>query len=397
MGLFRPVESIIAGTAMLGLITTFSTAHASNFKIIHTFTGGGDGGYPASSPLFRDANGSFYGAMGLPDVFGTLYKLSPNGAVTVLYEFPGDEGGGPNGVILDKKGDLWGTTCCGGGSDCGVIFKLNPKGHETLVHTFGGPPDDGCTPYANLTIDANGVFYGTTTRGGKSRDGTAFELTPKGREKVIHAFKGGRQGYYVNAGLTFGGEGNLYGVTDYGGGKASAGTIFELSVGGTETPLYDFKGSPHDGAIPTAKLIVDGSGNLFGTTLGGGRPGCYAGSGCGVVFKLTPDDAETVLHVFEGGRKDGANPDSGVIVDNAGNLYGTTAYGGSGNACNGSIGCGTVFEIASDGRETILHALNEAKDGANPGGLTADGSGNYYGTTSQGGAYGYGTVFEITP
>jgi len=147
-----------------------------------------------------------------------------------------------------------------------------------------------------------------------------------------------------------------------------------------------------------SNVIMDASGNFYGTTNGGGRAGCFANEGCGIVFKVAPDRTETVLHFFAGGRGDGANPPAGVIADKAGNLVGATQFGGSDNNCNGAPGCGTVFKIATDGTETILHRFKESTDGANSmGGLVADVAGNLYGTAYQGGQYGYGTVFEITP
>ncbi|MGH6889066.1 MAG: choice-of-anchor tandem repeat GloVer-containing protein [Rhizomicrobium sp.] len=395
---FRRLRFLLVCAATLAFLPIVPV-QAATFNVIHAFTGGGDGGYPAYGTLIRDAQGNFYGSMGIPTVFGAVYEMSPHGSVTILYTFNGHGGAGPDGLILDKKGNLWGPACCGGGkSDCGVVFKLTSNGDETPVHRFTGAPRDGCLPYAALIIGKNRDLYGATGDGGKDNYGTVFEISARGHEKVIHSFTGGKEGYYPFAALTMDAQGNLYGVTVHGGGRASAGVVFEMSATGAETPLYDFKGSPNDGSLPDGTLILDASGNIYGTTLGGGRAGCYAGLGCGVVFELAPDGTETVLHKFEAGKDDGANPVSGLIADSAGNLYGTTEYGGGRSPCNGANGCGTVFEIAADGTETVLHKFDQRTDGANlAAGLVADGSGDYYGTTSQGGRYGYGTVFEISP
>ena len=163
--------------------------------------------------------------------------------------------------------------------------------------------------------------------------------------------------------------------------------------------LYAFKGSPNDASEPSGTLISGASGNLYGTLLTSGRAGCGGGDGCGAVFELTPSGTETVLHFFTGKRGDGGNPVGGVIADGTGNMYGTTLYGG-GHCQVDVYGCGTVFGIAPDGTETILYSFS-AKNGANgalpSAGLAMDRSGNLYGTAIQGGAYGYGTAFEITP
>jgi uncharacterized repeat protein (TIGR03803 family) len=197
---------------------------------------------------------------------------------------------------------------------------------------------------------------------------------------VLHDFSDGIDGGYSQAGLIQDKAGNLYGTTHLGGAD-NAGTVFEVAPDGTETVLYAF-GDDSDGGYPTAGLVRDSVGNLYGTTYGGG-------SGDGVVFKLAADGAETVLHAFTGGD-DGANPLGGLIEDKAGNLYGTTTYGGP-------TGDGTVFKIAADGSETVLYAFTGGADQANPvASLIRDSAGNLYGTTCSGLGGQYGTVFEIS-
>jgi uncharacterized repeat protein (TIGR03803 family) len=307
---------------------------------------------------------------------------------TVLYAFkgaPGDGEGPYVGLIADKAGNLYGTTELGGTSNAGVVFKLAPDGTETVLYTFTGHSDGG-RPFAGLLSDKAGNLYGTTSRGGASNEGVVFKLAPEGTETVLYAFKGGSDGRWPEAGLIADKAGNLYGTTPQ-GGASGAGVVFKLAPDGTETVLYAFKGDS-DGDGPTARLIADGAGNLYGMTLEGGA------SGAGVVFKLAPDGTETVLYAFKGGS-DGRFPRGGLIADKAGNLYGTTLEGGA-------SGAGVVFKLAPDGTETVLYAFTDHSDGGGPfAGLIADGAGNLYGTTRLGGAYngasGAGVVFKLAP
>ncbi|HEY2444645.1 MAG TPA: choice-of-anchor tandem repeat GloVer-containing protein [Rhizomicrobium sp.] len=377
--------------------------------MLYTFTNGSDGGLPCCSSLVLDGKGDLYGTtVSLSNCCnsGAVFELAPGGNESVLYSFPNGSGGSePTALVMDKAGNLWGTTIAGGISG-GVIFKiLTSKDKEKLIHTFEGSPDDGCAPEGAMVVDNSGDFFGTTFGCGKHGFGTVFELMPNGTESPLYSFRGGRDGLYPVAGLIIDSQGNLYGTTQYGGvigpcsdGFGGCGTIFRLAPDGTKTELYKFKGPPGDGYRPAGNVIMDASGNLYGTTSWGGRAGCFADEGCGLVFELSSNRTETVLHFFNGEKRDGSNPSAGLIADSAGNLYGTTEFGGSSNNCNGANGCGTVFEMAPDGTETILHKFKEATDGANPmGGLVADSSGNLYGTATYGGAFGYGTVFEITP
>jgi uncharacterized repeat protein (TIGR03803 family) len=260
-----------------------------------------------------------------------------------------------------------------------------------------GQPNDGCSPYAAMITSTSGSFYGTATGCGRYNGGGVFKLAPDGAEKLIHSFNLDRSGFHPFAGLLMDANGNLYGA-DADGGRNGDGTLFKIDSDGSERVLHTFKGPPNDGSVPAGTLIMDKSGNLYGTTQGGGVAGCYADGGCGIVFKVALDGTKTVLHFFKGGRADGANPAAGVVADSAGNLYGTTEFGDSSNNCNGVPGCGTVFEVTPDGTEMILHSFGDGSKGANPiARLVADGKGNFYGTASNGGAYGYGTVFEMTP
>jgi uncharacterized repeat protein (TIGR03803 family) len=269
---------------------------------------------------------------------------------------------------------------------------------ETVLHRFNNI--NGDEPIAGVIFDASGNLYGTTFYGGTHGVGTVFKLTPQAgswAETVLYNFdNAGVGGFYANSRLVFDAFGNLYGSTFF-GGTFGVGTVFELSPATsgvwTVKTLHDFDNRAGDGTYPHGGLILDAAGNVYGTAAGGGT------GGWGIVFELTPTNngnwTETVLHTFTG--TDGASPYSSLIFDSSGNLYGTTASGGSSSAC--TDGCGTVFELspATGGgwTEKVLHSFNNL-DGANPSaGVISDAAGNLYGTA--GGATGNGTVFELMP
>jgi uncharacterized repeat protein (TIGR03803 family) len=398
---------ILGAMFTVALIGHFSAAHATSFKVLHSFTGGTDGCSP-SGGLILDGSGNLYGtAVGSScESCGTVFKIAPSGSETVLHSFTcGSNGEGPDDtLVMDEKGNLYGATVEGGSIGCGVIFKVTPTGREKTVHDFTGQPDDGCIAEGTLIIDKDGNFFGTTNIGGKNNGGTVFEFTVDGTEKVLYSFCRRvrcADGESPLAGVIADSAGNLYGTTDSGGKLGcgnECGTVFKLAPDGTETVLYKFKGPPNDGNNPDGDLIIDQSGNFYGTLYGGRLGSSCAYEGCGAVFKLAPDGSETVLHFFTGRKGDGANPFAGLIADAAGNLYGTTEFGGGRRCTVITIGCGTVFELAPDGTETVLHSFGTGSRGAIPaGGLVADSAGNLYGTTSEGGVSGFGTVFEITP
>ena len=295
----------------------------------------------------------------------------------------------------------------------GALLPANAANKENVLHNFGRNKDDGAWPYAAVIFGMHGELYGTTLSGGEHDSGAVFELTlgQNGRwsEKVLHSFQNsGEDGYWPFAALTADADGNLYGTTSK-GGQYDQGTVFELTKEKgkwVEKVLYQFGGST-DGAIPYASLILDAAGDLFGTTYEGGTSGCR-GIGCGTVFELMPGAngkwSETVLYTFQDNGVDGLHPYAGLIFDSSGNLYGTTAYGPIfGSWYNGP---GTLFELAPNGNgqwtETILFTFCPNYDcagGENPfGSVIFDSSGNLYGTTASGGSnYGNGAVFELSP
>ncbi len=277
--------------------------------------------------------------------------------------------------------------------------------HESVSHSFNNNGTDGANPYASLAVDGAGNFYGTTVEGGIHNLGTVFELSPREgggwTERVLHSFGHGTDGTGPYANLVIDAAGNLYGTTQL-GGIHNSGTVFELSPeeggGWTETVLHSFNDNGVDGSYPLAGLIFDAAGNLYGMTQQGGMSSCD-GKNCGTVFELSPRQGggwtETVLHNFNNNGRDGVNPQAGLIIDDAGNLYGTTYRGGIHNS-------GTAFELSpqqgGSWTETVLHSFGHGSDGITPdANLTIDAAGNLYGTTYNGGIHGRGIAFELTP
>src|SRR5579862_8946166 len=291
-------------------------------------------------------------------------------------------------------------------SASGLVFALFAAvggahaGKLGVLHAFSGMPD-GEQPRGNLVEDGAGNLYGTTIVGGRKGCpdnpgcGTVFKIAPDGTESVLFAFDGKARGGLPYAGLIADSAGNLYGTTSSGGDpscddKYGCGAVFKLAPDGTETIIHAFEWSA-DGAFPMAPLTADGNGNLFGTTTYGGLTPKYCNGvyACGTVFKIAADGTETVLHRFTGaytGTGDGAFPSARLWIDAAGDIYGTTTQGGA-NCDNG--GCGTLFEIPAGGQEKVLYSFcsqANCADGSQPfAGVIADSVGNLYGTTTYGG------------
>jgi uncharacterized repeat protein (TIGR03803 family) len=316
----------------------------------------------------------------------------------VLYSFQGHASGQNPGQIVMSGDTIYGVAA-GGTARSGMVFQVSKTGPQVLYNFHGGQ-NDGAAP-VGVVLDSFGNVYGTTSDGGPNKSGIVFELTPTGSgqwtESVLYNF-GATQvdGETPAAGLVIDGNGNLYGTTQF-GGKFGFGTAFELSpgpTGWTETILHDFANKP-DGIFPEAPLIFDGLGNLYGETSGGGL---FA---LGTVFELIPDPDgtwdETVIYHFGMNKLDGLSPTGGLTFDTLGNLYGTTVYGGSGCLPES---CGMVFQLSPTEQgwsETVLHSFRpQDGDGAFPQApVTLDANGNLYGTTSAGGAEGRGTIFRL--
>jgi uncharacterized repeat protein (TIGR03803 family) len=415
-----------AAWSMVLTVTVAPAWAASTYKVLHRFAGT-DGRNPAASLVF-DGAGNLYGTTGGgggSQECGTVFKLAPagNGKWTrsVLHYFGvGKYGCGPvAGVILDTAGNLYGTTSSAGASGGGTVFKLAADGNgqwtQTVLHSFSGA--DGAESHAGLIFDNAGNLYGTTEAGGAFGEGTVFQLTRgtngQWTETLLYSFCSASNcsdGAQPLAGVVFDAAGNLYGTTSVGGDTRfcsgeGCGTVFQLTPGSngkwTETVLHSFNLA--DGSDPRASLILDKSGNLYGTTIGiDAPPSCS--EGCGTVFQLSPGAqgqwTENVLYSFCSVLKckDGANPAANLAFDGAGNLIGTTTLGGY---C-----CGTVFQLSPGANglwtETTVHLFGTGAGGKIPhAGVIIDGSGNLYGATEEGGtslcAGGCGVVFEITP
>jgi len=298
-----------------------------------------------------------------------------------FYGFPGDGAGPDAGLTQDSAGNLYGTTSGGGLGDVGTVFMVNSARQETILHSFSVV--DGEYPLAGVVRDSAGNLYGTTNGGGTVGWGVVFKLDPAGTETVLHSFTAGEDGAMPSAGVILDPAGNLYGTTAL-GGASGLGVVFKVDTSGTETVLYSFSGA--DGGSPAAGLIRDSEGNLYGTTRAGGA------FEWGVVFKLSTTGTETVLYSFTG-EADGGGPVADLIVDSAGNFYSTTQYGG---VASGISGYGVVFKLNASGMETVLHSFTGGADGGRPqAGLIRDSPGNLYGTANSGGALGYGVVFEL--
>ena len=356
---------------------------------------------PAAFPngrLVSDPGGNLYGVTlgGGPHAAGTVYELSPlsggGWAYRVLHVFRIKDGLYPFGkLLLDTAGSLYGATSQGGANNCGVVFELTPASGgqwtETTLHEFTGA--DGCYSYGGLAIDAQGNLYGSTSSGGTTGSGVAFTLMPFSHGQwsydVLHNFADAEG--IPETSVVFDAAGNLYGGTTL--------EIFALTPkpggGWTESTAYTFNPQT-DGNSPTGDLVFDASGNIYGATSSGGA------RSWGTTFELTPVQGggwtSTVLHSFPANSHDPWPSEGGVVLDSAGNVYGTAQNGGP-------HGYGGVFKLTpgTNGTwtESMLHGFTGGRDGAGPeAGLAVDASGNLYGTAAEGGS-GYGVVFKIIP
>jgi uncharacterized repeat protein (TIGR03803 family) len=296
-------------------------------KVLHSFSQtDGDGAFPWYGTLARDSFGNLYGTTIWGGIAGevccgTVFKVTASGKETVLYRFTGVDGDGfpQYGVVRDSSGNLYGTTQNGGPENAGTVFKIDPTGKKTVLYSFTGSTDGGY-PMAGVVLDAKGNIYGTTFQGSPTFAGNVFKVDPAGNETVLYTFTGLYDGEEPEAGVIRDSHGNLYGTT-YLGGTEGVGTVFKVDPKGHETVLHNFAGGS-DGWLPIgASLVRDSAGNLYGTTPQGGS------NDFGVVFKIDAKGNETILHTFSG--SDGKIPYGTLILDKAGNLYGTTYQGGA--------------------------------------------------------------------
>lgn len=309
-------------------------------SVLYSFTGGKDGGFPTGDLILETDNGGLVGTTeaGGDNGLGTIFTVDRNGGgEEVDYSFTGgSDGANPvGGLVEDGTFDLYGTTKNGGDSGFGTVFELIPFGGGfKVLHTFTAGLVDGANPEGTPVLDADGNLYGTTLEGGTLGQGTVFKITAKGKEKVLHSFDGSNDGRFPTAGVAIDLDGNIYGSTP-GGGQNIAGTLYEITKKGKFKVLHAFSGSD-DGGNPVGAPLLGSAGDIYGVTFGGGV--CCAS--VGTVFKISPSGKEKVLHYFDTDVdvSDGLKPSSGLIVDSGGTLYGVTAEGGAGNA-------GTVFRV----------------------------------------------------
>ncbi len=390
----RSALTLAVLSALLLILTAARPAQAQTETVLYNFTGFPDGGFPLGG-LTSDRAGNFYGTTSGGGVAcgetefgcGTVFELSPNGNggwnETVLYSFTGGADGAEPGapVIFDSVGNLYGTATRGGANGYGVVFELSPVGAswtETVLHSFAGGAD-GANP-GSLIMDPAGNLYGTNSAG-------VFELSPSRggwTNQVI---------YSVSAalGLTMDAAGNIFGF-----GYSSGWTVFELAPNGrggwNATVIYLLIPASKHNDAPGAPLVLDKAGNLYGTTSGGGA------KNYGTVYQLSRGKkgkwTKKILYSFKGGEHgDGSDPLTGIVFDAAANIYGATVLGG--------LGYGTVYELVAVGKgkyqEKVLWSFN-LTDGYGPlGPLILDSAGNLYGTTVYGGSDDWGVVFEVTP
>jgi len=400
--------------AMLALALAFvlstaliQPAQAQTYSVLYAFTGEADGGNPYGGVIL-DATGNLYGTTfvrgnvkgcGLFHGCGVVYKVDPSGNQTVLHTFQGNADGRQpyfGNLFRDNAGNLFGTTVYGGfkyNIGLGVAFEIAHTGRETILHRFIGGANDGQQPVASLILDADGNFYGVTVAGGTDEYGTVFRMSKSGKVTVLHTFTG-TDGVEPTGWLTQDAAGNFYG-TAVTGGSTGDGTVFKITRTGKFTLLYTFKGAP-DGSLPQGALAVDKAGNVYGATAEGGDASACPGFGCGVIFKISNKGKESILHTFLG--PDGAAPSGGVLLDAAGKLYGTTWAGGAHDQ-------GSIFQLDKVGKLATLYSFTGGTDGGLPfSSLTEDQAGNFYGTTNLGGlangcdyGSGCGVVFKLTP
>jgi uncharacterized repeat protein (TIGR03803 family) len=401
--------SVITATVAL-LLLLASGAQAQTFSLIYSFTGSSTGEYPGE--LTIDKAGNLYGfTSGGTGGAGLIWELKQrNGSwqFITLYAFQGgNDGGGPQRVIFGPDGALYGVTEGGGTTGSGTVFRLAPKAtfcptvlcpwEKTILYNFTGDfnQNDGYEPVGPVTFDAAGNIYGVTYNGGEPNQGIAWKLTKSNgswSESILHTFGTGNDGALPTDGVILDPSGNVYGTTSF-GGAGQLGTVYELSPSGsgyTETILHDFAPGGDAGEVPVGGLIFDPSGDLLGTTTDGGNEG-------GTVFMLTPGSGSWTISVLAYISPGTDGPFAMLFRSPAGNLYGTTLNNPS---------AGAVFEVTPNGggwTYSNLYVFRDGGDGGHPdSNVVMDANGNLYGTALYGGGgycdgNGCGTVWEIRP
>ena len=352
---------------------TVTNSPAATLNVLCDFNPNNNGPTHSTAALVQGSDGSFYGTTtngGSDFDDGTVFKMTPTGALTVLVAFNGANGAAPgSSLVQSSDGNFYGTTTGGGSNNCGTVFRITPAGFLTALVSFNGV--NGSAPVAGLVQGSDGNFYATTFYGGNSNLGTVFKMTPAGVLTTLVSFNG-TNGAYPTATLVQGHDGNFYGTTGN-GGLNDNGTIFKMTPAGTLTTLVLFDGI--NGTNPYGGLVQGSDGNFYGTT-------------ATTVFKMTPAGGLTVLATFNGAN--GIDSFATLVLGKDGNFYGTTEFGGSSNN-------GTVFKLTTAGVLTSLASFDGANGDQPSAALIKGNDGNLYGTTNNGGSSGYGVIFQLIP
>ena len=379
----RPVIIFVLAALLPFLLST--NAFAQRLQVLHSFASWTDGELPASALTLGD-NGELYGTCLRGGTFGTngtIFKISASGSFTPLFQFSGTNGALPSRLVRYMDGTFYGTTAFGG-SNYGTVFGCKTNGQVTTLFKFNGI--NGNHPASGLTVGLDGNLYGTTENGGELDLGTVFRISTNGEFITLASFAGTNGAIPVNSDLVQGSDGSLYGTTQN-GGPSDAGTIFRVTTNGTLTSLYSFtldtNGIYETGAFPAGGLVQRRDGDLYGTAQAGGD--ANQGIFNGTIFRISTEGVLKQLFYFEG--TNGGHPLCNLTIGPDGNLYGTTANGGT-------FGSGAIFKLGSDSNIVLLASFG-GPNGASPNaGLVVGSDGNLYGTTLYGGA-GYGTLFRF--
>jgi uncharacterized repeat protein (TIGR03803 family) len=378
------LRMLLSRIGPLFCVMLFPSLSSNALTSLYSFTNRFDGSQPYAG-LTLGSDGNFYGTCfyGGTNDLGSVFKVSPAGALTPLYSFSFIDGETPTAALTQGgDGNFYGTTF-EGGTDLyyGTVFQVSSNGAFNSLYSFTNG-SDGANPYAGLVQGIDGAFYGTTVNGGSNGDGAVFQITSAGVLTPLYSFTNGVDGSQPRATLTLGSEGTFYGTT-YSGGASGQGVVFGITAAGALTPLHSFNGGS-DGSNPVGQLIQATNGLLYGTAYAGGA------NGDGTVFRITTGGFFSVMYAFTGGS-DGANPAAGLALGSDGNFYGTTYSGGP----NGG---GGIFKITPLGAVTPLYLFTGGDDGSSSFAMLVQGNdGDLYGTTQYGGAKGDGVVFEINP
>jgi uncharacterized repeat protein (TIGR03803 family) len=380
---FFPVFSLVLLSGLVALPVSGAVIFTNLVSFSQT-----NGAFPVAA-LIHGVDGNFYGTTrsGGSGGSGNVFQLTAAGVLTNLASFNGTNGASPRaGLLQTADGVFYGTTYNGGSNNAGTIFRMATNGALTTLVILSFANTNGAYPIGGLVRAQDGNLYGTTAFGGTNGYGTLFRVATNGAFTLLVSFDS-TNGASPYSGLVAASDGNLYGTTYEGGTNGGNGTLFKLATNGAFSSLYSFTGNA-DGANPYAALIQGTDGNFFGTTFSGGT------NNYGTVFKFNTNGVLTTLVSF--GNTNGAYPQGAVLQASDGNFYGTTSSGGAYTNQLG-LGYGTVFELTTNLSLTTLVSFNGTNGGSPEAGLLQSADGSFYGTTANGGANDYGTVFRLGP